>query len=92
MFLRSGGAFAPERDGGGMGVGPVCSCCAFHTRFVGPGVGGVVGLRGFSICLVVFLSLSCSGVGAPLVCVRRTRGNRSASIEASVTIGAFCLC
>ena len=42
---------------------------AFHTRHVGPGVKGIIGMHKFNICLVVVvvLSLSCSGVKTPLV-------------------------
>ena len=40
---------------------------AFHTRHVGPGVKGIIGMHRFNICLVVVLSLSCSGVKTPLV-------------------------
>ena len=47
-------------------VEPVHSYDAFHTRFVGPGVKGVIGMHGFNICLVVVLSWSCSGVKTPL--------------------------
>ena len=39
---------------------------AFHARFVGPGVKGIIGMHKFNICLVVVLSLSCSGVKTPL--------------------------
>ena len=35
---------------------------AFHTRHVGPGVKGIIGMHRFNICLVVVLSVSCSGV------------------------------
>ena len=47
-------------------VEPVHSYDAFHTRFVGPGVKGIIGMHRFNICLVVVLSLSCSGVKTPL--------------------------
>ena len=43
-----------------------CSYDAFHTRHVGPGVKGIIGMHRFNICLVVVLSLSCSGVKTPL--------------------------
>ena len=44
----------------------VSSYYAFHTRLVGPGVKGIIEMHRFNICLVVVLSLSCSGVKAPL--------------------------
>ena len=55
-------------------VEPVHFYYAFHTRFVGPGVKGtdkpgvkgIIEMHRFNICLVVVLSLSCSGVKAPL--------------------------
>ena len=34
---------------------PVHSYDAFHTRFVGPGVKGIIGMHRFNICLVVVL-------------------------------------
>ena len=40
---------------------------AFHTRSDKPGVKGIIGMHRFNICLVVVLSLSCSGVKTPLV-------------------------
>ena len=40
---------------------------AFHTRSDMYGVKGIVGIHRFNICLVVVLSLSCSGVKTPLV-------------------------
>ena len=43
----------------------VCSHDAFHARHVGPGVKGIIGMHRFNICLVVVLSLSCSGVKTP---------------------------
>ena len=48
-------------------VEPVHFYYAFHTRFVGPGVKGIIEMHRFNFCLVVVLSLSCSGVKAPLV-------------------------
>ena len=45
-------------------VEPAHSYDAFHTRHVGPGVKGIIGMHRFNICLVVVL-LSCSGVKAP---------------------------
>ena len=47
-------------------VEPAHSYDAFHTRHVGPGVKGIIGMHRFNICLVVVL-LSCSGVKTPLV-------------------------
>ena len=46
-------------------VEPVHFYYAFHTRFVGPGVKGIIEMHRFNFCLVVVLSLSCSGVKAP---------------------------
>ena len=37
-----------------------------RQRHVGPGVKGIIGMHRFNICLVVVLSLSCSGVKTPL--------------------------
>ena len=48
-------------------VEPVHCYDAFHTRLVGPGVKGIIGMHRFNICLVVVLSLSCSGVKTPWV-------------------------
>ena len=39
---------------------------AFHTVVAGRGVKGIIGMHRFNICLVVVLSLSCSGVKTPL--------------------------
>ena len=55
------GVFTPEQDNDKTNVEPVHSYDAFHTRHVGPGVKGIIGMHRFNICLVV-LSLSCSGV------------------------------
>ena len=55
-----------EQDNDKTNVEPVHSYDAFHTRFVGPGVKGIIGMHRFNICLVVVLSLSCSGVKTPL--------------------------
>ena len=60
------GVFTPEQDNGKANVEPVHFCDAFHTRFVGPGVKGIIEMHRFNICLVVVLSLSCSGVKTPL--------------------------
>ena len=50
-------------------VEPVHSYDAFHTRHVGPGVKGIIGMHRFNICLVVVLSFSCSGVKTPLALI-----------------------
>ena len=62
--------FTPEQDNDKAKVEPVHSYDAFHTRHVGPGVKGIIGMHRFNICLVVVLWLSCSGVKAPSVCSR----------------------
>ena len=62
---NSNGAFTPEQDNDKTNVEPVHFYYAFHTRFVGPGVKGIIEMHRFNICLVVVLSLSCSGVKAP---------------------------
>ena len=48
-------------------VEPVHSYDAFHTSGCRTGVKGIIGMHRFNICLVVVLSLSCSGVKTPLV-------------------------
>ena len=58
------GVFTPEQDNK-TNVEPVHSYDAFHTRHVGPGVKGIIGMHRFNICLVVVLSLSYSGVKTP---------------------------
>ena len=63
---RCNGAFTPEQDNDKTKVEPVHFYYAFHTRCVGPGVKGIIEMHRFNICLVVVLSLSCSGVKAPL--------------------------
>ena len=56
MFRRlSNGVFTPEQDNDKTNVEPVHSCNAFHTRHVGPGVKGIIGMHRFNICLVVLL-------------------------------------
>ena len=47
-------------------VEPVHFYYAFHTRSDKPGVKGIIEMHRFNFCLVVVLSLSCSGVKAPL--------------------------
>ena len=51
---RNGG-FTPEQHNDKTNVEPVHSYDAFHTRFVGPGVKGIIGMHRFNICLVVVL-------------------------------------
>ena len=63
--------FTPEQDNDKTNVEPVHSYDAFHTRHVGPGVKGIIGMHRFNICLVV-LSLSCSGVKTPLAFIQVT--------------------
>ena len=53
-----------RQDNDKANVEPVHSYDAFHARFVGPGVKGIIGMHRFNICLVVLLS--CSGVKTPL--------------------------
>ena len=65
--FQTNGAFTPEQDNDKTKVEPVHSYDAFHTRFVGPGVKGIIEMHRFNICLVVVLSLSCSGVKTPLL-------------------------
>ena len=52
---------ARQQDNDKTKVEPVHSYDAFHTRHVGPGVKGIIGMHRFNICHVV-LSLSWSGV------------------------------
>ena len=59
---RTNGVFTPEQDNDKTNVEPVHSYDAFHTRSDKPGVKGIIGMHRFNICLVVVLSLSCSGV------------------------------
>ena len=63
------GVFTPEQDTDKTDVEPVHSYYGFHTRSDMSGVKGIVGMHRFNICLVVVLSLSCSGVKTPLVFV-----------------------
>ena len=46
---------ARQRQDDKTNVEPVHSYNAFHTRFVGPGVKGIIGKHRFNICLVVVL-------------------------------------
>ena len=59
------GVFTPEQDNGKTNVEPVHSYDAFHTRSDMSGVKGIIGMHRFNICLVVVLSVSCSGVKTP---------------------------
>ena len=59
------GAFTPEQDNDKTNVEPVHFYYAFHTRSDKPGVKGIIEMHRFNFCLVVVLSLSCSGVKAP---------------------------
>ena len=58
------GVFTPEQDNK-TNVEPVHSYDVFHAVVAGPGVKGIIGMHRFNICLVVVLSLSCSGVKTP---------------------------
>ena len=60
------GVFTPEQDNDKTNVEPVHSYDAFHTRSDMSGVKGIIEMHRFNICLVVVLSLSCSGVKTPL--------------------------
>ena len=60
------GVFTPEQDNDKTNVEPVHSYDAFHTSSDMSGVKGIIGMHRFNICLVVVLSLSCSGVKTPL--------------------------
>ena len=59
------GVFTPEQDNDKTNVEPVHSYDAFHTGRATTGVKGIIGIHKFNICLVVVLSLSCSGVKTP---------------------------
>ena len=67
--METNGVFTPEQDNDKTNVEPVHSYDAFHTRSDKPGVKGIIEMHRFNICLVVVLSLSCSGVKTPLVLV-----------------------
>ena len=58
QYIDSNSVFTPEQDNDKTNVEPVHSYDPFHTRFVGPGVTGIIGWHRFNICLVVVL-LSC---------------------------------
>ena len=60
------GVFTPEQDNDKTNVEPVHAYDAFHTRSEKPGVKGIIEMHRFNICLVIVLSLSCSGVKTPL--------------------------
>ena len=66
-FNKYYGVFTPEQDNDKTNVEHVHSYDAFHTRHAGPGVKGIIGMHRFNICLVVVLSLSCSGVKTPYI-------------------------
>ena len=61
----SNGVFKSEQDNNKTNVEPVHSYDAFHTRSDMSGVKGIIGMHRFNMCLVVVLSLSCSGVKTP---------------------------
>ena len=56
-----------RQDNDKTNVEPVHSYYPFHTRSDMSGVKGIIGIHRFNLCLVVVLSLSCSGVKTPLV-------------------------
>ena len=58
-----------RQDNDKTNVEPVHFYYAFHTRSDKPGVKGIIEMHRFNFCLVVVLSLSCSGVKAPLDCL-----------------------
>ena len=69
-LFQNNGVFTPEQDNDKTNVEPVHSYDndAFHTRSDKPGVKGIIEIiemHRFNICLVVVLSLSCSGVKTP---------------------------
>ena len=55
MVMKCNGVFTPEQDKDKTNVEPVHSYDAFHTRFVGPGLKGFIGMHRFNSCLVVVL-------------------------------------
>ena len=57
---------SPEQDNDKTNVEHVHFYYAFHTRSDMSGVKDIIGMHRFNICLVVVLSLSCSGVKTPL--------------------------
>ena len=59
IYRNSNGVFTPEQDNDKTNVEPVHSYDAFHTRFVGHGVKGFIGMHRFDICLVVVVLLWC---------------------------------
>ena len=60
------GVFTPEQDNDKTNVEPMHLYYVFHTRSDMSGVKGIIGMHRFNICLVIVLSLSCSGVKTPL--------------------------
>ena len=55
-----------RQDNDKTNVEPVHYYDAFHTKSDMSGVKGTIGMHRFNSCLVVVLSLSCSGVKTPL--------------------------
>ena len=64
-ILQPNGVFTPEQHNDKTNVEPVHSYDAFHTRSDMSGVKCIIGMHRFNICLVVVLSVSCSGVKTP---------------------------
>ena len=60
------GAFTPEQDNDKTNVEPVHFYYAFHTRSNKPGVKGIIEMHRTHTGSTFVLSLSCSGVKAPL--------------------------
>ena len=66
FVIKTYGVFTPEQDNDKTNVEPVHSYDAFHTRHVGPGVKGTIGMHRFNICLVVVL-LWCENTISPIL-------------------------
>ena len=66
--LKSHGVLTPEQDNDKTNVEPVHSydTFQFHTRFVGPGVKGIIEMHSFNICLVVVLLWCEPPISLPL--------------------------
>ena len=62
VLLWCENTITPEQDNDKTNVEPVHSYDAFHIRSDMFGVKGIIGMHRFNVCLVVDLSLSCSGV------------------------------
>ena len=73
VFSHQSKTTTRQRQDNKTNVEPVHSYDAFHTRHVGPGVKGIIGMHRFNICLVVVLSLSCSGVKTPLLVLQKKK-------------------